>query len=92
MLKFRQFLEESEVHPKLGEYGDKVVIRNPSTPTPMENWSNPKTKATTVPNGQFPSELTQEELKQKEDLYSSKIENELNIDHVKTYIHSEAWR
>ena len=43
-------------------------------------------------HGQFPSELTQEELKQKEDLYSSKIENELNIDHVKTYIHSEAWR
>ena len=57
MLKFRQFLEESEVHPKLGEHGERVVIRNPSTPTPMENWSNPQAKATTIPNGQFPSEL-----------------------------------
>lgn len=37
-------------------------------------------------HGQFPSELTQEELKQKEDLYSSKIENDLNVDH------SEAWK
>lgn len=42
-------------------------------------------------HGQFPSELTKEELKQKEDLYSSKIENDLEIDHMKTYSHSEAW-
>ena len=41
--------------------------------------------------GQFPSELTQEELEQKEDLYFSKLSEAIDTDHVKTYSHSEAW-
>lgn len=41
---------------------------------------------------QFPSELTREELEQKEDLYSLKLSDELDRDHAITYSNSEEWK
>jgi hypothetical protein len=37
-------------------------------------------------------ELTQEELERQEDLYFSRLSEELDRDCVKTYINSEAWK
>jgi hypothetical protein len=42
--------------------------------------------------GRFSSEIPQEELEQKEDLYCSKLSEAIDADHVKTYSHSEAWK
>lgn len=57
MLSFKKFLAESIPHPKRGDYGETIHIRNPSTPTPLEHWNNPTKHATVVPNGEMPSEL-----------------------------------
>lgn len=57
MLSFKEFIKESQTHPKAGEYGEPVNIRNPSSPSPMEHWQDPNKHATTVPNGEMPSEL-----------------------------------
>lgn len=57
MLSFKNYLNESQIHPRVGENGEPIYIRNPSTPTSNESWHMPKVKATAVPNGETPSEI-----------------------------------
>lgn len=45
------------IHPRPDETGETVVIKNPSTPTAIEDWADPAAIATVVPDGQVPIEL-----------------------------------
>ena len=42
--------------------------------------------------GRILSELTREEIEQKEDWYLSKLADELYRENVENYSHSEAWK
>lgn len=44
-------------HPKLDEHGVKVVLKNPSHPSPLQTWSDPSEVASVIPNGVLPKEL-----------------------------------
>ena len=44
-------------HPKPNEHGQPVIIRHPSTPSPIEAWHDPVAVATCVPGGPVPAEL-----------------------------------
>lgn len=44
-------------HPELGEKGETVYIRKPSTPTSELTWEDPKQIATFTPGGETPKEL-----------------------------------
>jgi ADP-ribose pyrophosphatase YjhB (NUDIX family) len=44
-------------HPKLDEHGAKVVLKNPSQPSPLSAWSSPSEVATVIPNGALPAAL-----------------------------------
>jgi ADP-ribose pyrophosphatase YjhB (NUDIX family) len=46
------------IHPKKDDYGSRVRIDSPHTPTSTESWSEPDTHATTTPNNEgVPKEL-----------------------------------
>lgn len=44
-------------HPRLGEKGKKVVIKEPTHPSAPSTWHNPKAVATFVPNGDVPMSI-----------------------------------
>jgi len=45
------------IHPKPGENGQPVIIKHPSTPSPIEAWNDPTAVAICVPGGSMPAEL-----------------------------------
>lgn len=57
MLSFKEFITESHIHPKNGEYGETIYIKNPSIPSPIDHWHDSNKHATVTPNGQIPQEL-----------------------------------
>lgn len=44
-------------HPRRGENGERVVIKNPSHASAPSTWHSPNSVATFVPNGDFPASL-----------------------------------
>lgn len=44
-------------HPHLNDQGQKVIIKTPTTPTPLSTWHDPLAVATVVPSGPMPAEL-----------------------------------
>lgn len=47
----------SLVHPQVDDHGKPVKIRKPSTPSPLEAWSNSQEIAAVVPGGAMPPAL-----------------------------------
>lgn len=47
----------STLHPCPDDDGRSVLIRQPSTPTPLSSWSDPRELATVVPGGALPAAL-----------------------------------
>ncbi|MBD8530389.1 NUDIX hydrolase [Massilia sp. CFBP 13647] len=44
-------------HPYPDDHGQPVLLRHPSTPTPLAAWTDPATAATVIPGGDMPSAL-----------------------------------
>jgi 8-oxo-dGTP pyrophosphatase MutT (NUDIX family) len=44
-------------HPRRDYNGKKVLLKNPSLPTPLTTWSHPSEVAIVVPDGEMPDEL-----------------------------------
>jgi len=44
-------------HPQKDHHGETVTIKEPSTPTALETWTDPDAVATVVPGGAMPAEL-----------------------------------
>ena len=44
-------------HPRLGEKGNKVLVKSPSKPTAPETWAANNEVATFTPNGEHPAEI-----------------------------------
>ena len=57
MLRFKEFINETAIHPHKDEHGGDVILRNPSEPSPIEHWGDPNKHATVVPRGEMPPEL-----------------------------------
>ncbi len=47
----------STTHPQQDDHGQKVIIKEPTTPTPLSTWNDPSAIATVVPGGSMPAEL-----------------------------------
>lgn len=45
------------IHPRLDDWGKQVVLKHPSSPTPLASWSDPAAAATVVPDGPMPADL-----------------------------------
>ena len=44
-------------HPKVGEQGERVELKNPSQPSPVTAWSDAKAIACVIPGGPMPGEI-----------------------------------
>jgi ADP-ribose pyrophosphatase YjhB (NUDIX family) len=60
--------KETGVHPKRGERGEKISIKNPSQPTEKDSWDDPDAVAVFVPSGEVPKQLNGIEFKKDSDL------------------------